>query len=170
MPKPTIGEMLGVLGDVAYTRGLLSLQDMQEGKAELLATMDAEPIVAELAQFMIDYAYASGRIDGTNETLGVFRRANSDPDGHDLYTDADKDRPDAICDGNGSVCLSLCKRCGKAEGELEPGVACVPKASAGKTVPVAISQSMGDGEKFFRAKWIGEPLPVHTLLTEYKGE
>lgn len=37
---------------------------------------------------------------------------------HELYTDADKDRPAEICDANGQVVLSLCKRCGKAEGEL----------------------------------------------------
>ena len=38
---------------------------------------------------------------------------------HDLYTDADKDRPDVICDSNGQVALGLCKRCGRGEAELE---------------------------------------------------
>ena len=38
---------------------------------------------------------------------------------HDLYTDADKDKPDAICDGNGQVALAMCKKCGKAEIELD---------------------------------------------------
>lgn len=37
---------------------------------------------------------------------------------HALYTDADKDRPDVICDSNGQVTLDLCKRCGKGESEL----------------------------------------------------
>lgn len=37
---------------------------------------------------------------------------------HDLYTDADKDRPDVICDRNGSVTLGLCKRCGRGESQL----------------------------------------------------
>jgi len=37
---------------------------------------------------------------------------------HDLYTDADKHRPEQICDRNGQVVLSLCKRCGAAEYEL----------------------------------------------------
>lgn len=37
---------------------------------------------------------------------------------HDLYTDADPARPDVICDSNGQVTLSLCKRCGKGEAEL----------------------------------------------------
>lgn len=37
---------------------------------------------------------------------------------HDLYTDADPDRPDVICDSNGQVTLDLCKRCGKGEAEL----------------------------------------------------
>ncbi|MEN9671044.1 MAG: hypothetical protein RL018_1321, partial [Pseudomonadota bacterium] len=38
---------------------------------------------------------------------------------HDLYTDADKDIPDVICDRNGQVVLGLCKRCGRGEAELE---------------------------------------------------
>lgn len=38
---------------------------------------------------------------------------------HVLYTDADKDRPEVICDSNGVVVLGLCKRCGKGEVELE---------------------------------------------------
>jgi hypothetical protein len=37
---------------------------------------------------------------------------------HDLYSDADADRPSVICDTNGQVALGLCKRCGKAEIEL----------------------------------------------------
>lgn len=37
---------------------------------------------------------------------------------HDLYTNQDKDRPDAICDANGQVVLSLCKHCGAGEAEL----------------------------------------------------
>ena len=43
---------------------------------------------------------------------------------HDLYTDRDKDRPEIICDRNGQVVLGLCKRCGKAEAQLdEPCIA-----------------------------------------------
>ena len=46
---------------------------------------------------------------------------------HDLYTDADSNRPDAICDRNGQVALGLCKKCGKGESELaEP---CTPPAA-----------------------------------------
>lgn len=37
---------------------------------------------------------------------------------HDLYTDADKDRPEQICDSNGQVTLGLCRKCGRAEIEL----------------------------------------------------
>lgn len=37
---------------------------------------------------------------------------------HDVYTNADPDRPAVICDKNGEVVLDLCKRCGKAEVEL----------------------------------------------------
>lgn len=38
---------------------------------------------------------------------------------HDLFTNADKDRPKTICDSNSEVVLGLCKRCGKGESELE---------------------------------------------------
>lgn len=41
------------------------------------------------------------------------------PAQHDLFTDADADAPAAICDSNGQVVLGLCKRCGKAEAELD---------------------------------------------------
>lgn len=44
---------------------------------------------------------------------------------HDLYTDADADPPRAILDRNGSVVLSLCKRCGLGEAELD--YPCVPR-------------------------------------------
>ncbi len=47
---------------------------------------------------------------------------------HDPYTDADKDRPNVICDGNGSVTLYLCNRCGKGEAELW-NADCVPVSS-----------------------------------------
>jgi hypothetical protein len=50
---------------------------------------------------------------------------------HELYTDADKDRPDVICDRNGQVVLSLCKRCGRAEAELDgPCVTSVERDAA----------------------------------------
>lgn len=37
---------------------------------------------------------------------------------HTLYTDDDSDKPEAICDSNGQVCLDLCKVCGAGEVEL----------------------------------------------------
>lgn len=43
---------------------------------------------------------------------------------HDLYTNADADKPSAICDRNGDVVLRLCKRCHRGEIELEEP--CVP--------------------------------------------
>lgn len=55
----------------------------------------------------------SGADDEMMETIAVALG-----EAHDLYTDADKDRPDVICDSNGQVVLGLCKRCGKAEAEL----------------------------------------------------
>lgn len=38
---------------------------------------------------------------------------------HDLYVTKDVDAPDVIRDGNGEVVLGLCKRCGRAESELD---------------------------------------------------
>lgn len=37
---------------------------------------------------------------------------------HDLYTNADENKPDCILDWNGEVVLGLCKRCRKGECEL----------------------------------------------------
>jgi hypothetical protein len=37
---------------------------------------------------------------------------------HELYTNADTDKPEAILDRNGEVVIGLCKRCGKGESEL----------------------------------------------------
>lgn len=39
---------------------------------------------------------------------------------HQLWSDADKDAPDSVCDPHGSVVLALCKVCGQAEAELQP--------------------------------------------------
>lgn len=44
---------------------------------------------------------------------------------HDLYTEDDEDPPQAILDRNGSVVLSLCKRCGLGEAELD--YPCLPR-------------------------------------------
>lgn len=64
---------------------------------------------------------------------------------HDFYTDADDSPPRAICDGAGSVCLSLCKICGQAEGELEavcPGPkTTVPAVDALKSGEIAVTIS-----------------------------
>lgn len=46
---------------------------------------------------------------------------------HDLYTDADKDRPSVICDSNGQVVLDLCKRCNRGESELTDHPECTPR-------------------------------------------
>lgn len=37
---------------------------------------------------------------------------------HILYTNTDVDRPRSVCDQNGDVVLGLCKRCNRAEIEL----------------------------------------------------
>jgi len=54
---------------------------------------------------------------------------------HVLFTDADKDRPDVICDRNGQVVLGLCKICGKGESQLEEP--CTPEEEAHTVGPVA---------------------------------
>lgn len=38
---------------------------------------------------------------------------------HDLYKTGDSGIPQSILDGNNEVVLSLCRRCGKGESELE---------------------------------------------------
>jgi hypothetical protein len=38
---------------------------------------------------------------------------------HMLYEQGDSDAPEIIKDANGDIVLSLCKRCGKGESELE---------------------------------------------------
>jgi hypothetical protein len=38
---------------------------------------------------------------------------------HDLYETGDPDAPDAIKDRNGEVVLGLCRKCGKAEVQLD---------------------------------------------------
>ncbi len=38
---------------------------------------------------------------------------------HDLYANSDTDKPKSILDSNGEVVLGLCKRCGRAESELD---------------------------------------------------
>lgn len=51
---------------------------------------------------------------------------------HDLYTDADQDRPEIICDSTGQVVLGMCKVCGRAEAELDgpcPGDGSEPTGS-----------------------------------------
>lgn len=49
------------------------------------------------------------------------------PPKHDCYETGDPGAPDAILDSNGEVVLGLCRRCGRAESELnEP---CEPKES-----------------------------------------
>lgn len=43
---------------------------------------------------------------------------------HQLYTEADNDAPDSIKNAQGEIVLGLCKKCGKAERELE--TSCTP--------------------------------------------
>lgn len=47
---------------------------------------------------------------------------------HDLYKTGDAGAPRAILDGNGEVVLGLCKRCGRAERELDDHPGCTLKA------------------------------------------
>jgi hypothetical protein len=59
-------------------------------------------------------------------------KSNAEQNGHVLYATGDADKPRGICDWNGEVVLAQCRRCGKAEVELE-GVACTAP-SAGPSI------------------------------------
>ena len=48
---------------------------------------------------------------------------------HDIYKDGDENIPDCVKDRNGQVVLGLCKKCGKAECELDEP--CGPREVAG---------------------------------------
>lgn len=47
---------------------------------------------------------------------------------HDLYRTGDADAPSQIKDRNGAVALDMCRRCGKAEGDLVSGNCHPPRA------------------------------------------
>lgn len=85
------------------------------GHAEIAGLRSALELARNgLAWYRDAYPEAdSGADDEMMETIAVALG-----EAHDLYTDADKDRPDVICDSNGQVVLGLCKRCGKGEAEL----------------------------------------------------
>lgn len=56
---------------------------------------------------------------------------------HDLYKTGDRDAPDSIKDRNGEAVLHLCKRCGKAEVELNEDcltVTCEPCQGNGEII------------------------------------
>lgn len=48
---------------------------------------------------------------------------------HDIFKDGDAGIPDCVKDRNGQVVLGLCKRCGRAECELDEP--CGPREAAG---------------------------------------
>lgn len=64
--------------------------------------------------------------------------ATGEPDAlsHRIYTDADADRPDVICDANRSVVLGLCKVCGLGEAELDEHPICPGSPEAGRALRV----------------------------------
>lgn len=67
-----------------------------------------------------------GESDWRAATKAEYEHCQRDPhmdtrivsNGHVLFTTADADRPDQICDRNGEVVLAQCRRCGKGEIEL----------------------------------------------------
>ena len=87
----------------------------------------------------------------------VAEQLKSNHESHDLYTNADADRPKVICDRNGEVVLCLCKRCGKAERDLaEP---CVFEPV--KQEPVGVVES---SEEWGVAGVLIAGLPIGTKL------
>lgn len=55
----------------------------------------------------------------TNGVAKIETRGRVDNPPHDLFKTDDINCPKQICDSNGEVVLALCKRCGKAEAQLE---------------------------------------------------
>ena len=77
-----------------------------------------EPEALKLALEALEMYCEHGAILKPIETRDAIKETLAQPE-HDLYTDADKDKPNAICDRNGQVALAMCKTCGKAEIELD---------------------------------------------------
>jgi len=65
-------------------------------------------------------------------------------DGHVLFSDNDKDRPDSICDRNGQVVLGLCKVCNRGEAELAGPCPGAPKPQGFSMTSVA--KTLDDAE------------------------
>jgi hypothetical protein len=63
-----------------------------------------------------------------DEDIAYGRQRQRKLDAHDLYKDGDPKIPKQVLDRNGQVVLGLCKRCGKAECELDQP--CVVQPSA----------------------------------------
>lgn len=68
------------------------------------------PVVGDWIVYLTD-------ADTYHCTDAVFRERNI-VYSHTLYTDADKDKPEQICDSSGQVVLAQCKWCKRAEAEL----------------------------------------------------
>jgi hypothetical protein len=64
-----------------------------------------------------DHATPEGAVRRLVNDHGQVIEVRPLPD-HTLYTDADSDRPESICDRNGQVVLGMCKVCKRAEIEL----------------------------------------------------
>lgn len=117
------------------------LESLQKSKAERERTALPEDLFTHETAWlnalmeMRDKSEGGEKGDGSywQHEINVFNRVFEELrlQTHDYYTDADRNRPDSICDRNGQVVLSLCKRCGKAEGQLVER--CIP--------PVKVSAS-----------------------------
>lgn len=73
---------------------------------------------------------------------------------HDFYEDGDEGIPQAVCDGAGSVALSLCKVCGQGEGDLEevcPGPKRAPILDCLKKGEVVVS--IGEAERLLASAY-----------------
>ena len=64
------------------------------------------------------------------------------PPEHDLYRTGDPDAPDSIKDSNGDVALGLCRRCNRAECELEEP--CIPRSRLATNITAAPSRHDND--------------------------
>lgn len=65
----------------------------------------------------------------------VLKRLHLKPEEHDLWATGDQGIPASICDSNGEVVLGCCRKCGRAEAQLDDVPAC------DGVMPITISEA-----------------------------
>lgn len=109
---------------------------IRDRDADIIGSILARSI-AERRQFLREL------VAGINGAERIEREERRDDRGHDCYETGDADAPESIKDRNGEVTLGLCRRCGRAEGELSEPCVCGP----GKCKPECSVCARGDCPK-----------------------